>query len=674
MKSSSNAFTVQVVAAPPPLTASFQLTTAVGGTNLPYTVGYAFARGTFVGGTALAVDQGSAQIVVKRTWKDGSIKHVIVSGHVTIPGAGSSQAIQISAGAPAGGTVLTSADIMAAAPTASIQCGTIGTVALAGLLATPFRTWISGPEMVECHYRAPVGSDATLVVWFHVRLYKSGRIWVRTICENGYVTNSQGTPSINKTYAATAVIGSATTFSNGAFSHFGHARWDTEGWIGTDPQITPKHNVAQLISTKLVPNYWKRNPSSAALNGLSQTYTPNSNAGWTQSMGDTGYQNQIGLLPLWDALYVTSGDARAFKAVVTHARALNSYGIVWREPADNLPARPSVRSTWSLQGNNQGGSPSQDTGTLTWESAHHGSGGYLAYLITGDYYFLETMQHQAAMCYLCNGVSLGLGTSRQILGQSRAMAWCLRTIGQFASIGPLGGATDAGTISVTKDYVDLFSNNMDHWRGELPDVKTGQNPLGILYCHETEANDYGTGLMAPWQQHFVIQTIGHLSDTEPLDGNTVPPHDMTNHNLVRDYYHSWPAGILGTSGATNYCYPFASSYNIQIVATQTGDMTQVFTTWGAVFQATFNQTNGSCPAGTALGGGSDPMNAAVGYYGNLMPAIAHAVDHSGGLGGGSPADLAWARFSGASNFATVQNSGFDDIPIWGIVPRGFGGT
>jgi len=668
VKTTSNAFTVQIVAAPPPLTASYQLTSAVGGTSLPYSIGYAFPKGAFTSGTTLTVDQGTAQIMVKRSWNDGSIKHVVVSGHVTIPSAGGSQAIQISAGAPSGGTVLTSTDIQNAAPTASIQCGSIGTVTLASQLASPFRTWISGPEMVECHYRSPVGADATLVAWFHVRLYKSGRIWVRAFCENGYVTNSQGT-NINKTYAATAVIGSATAFSNASFTQFGHTRWDAEGWIGGDPQITPKHNVAQLISTKLVPNYWKRNPSSGRLSGLSQTYTPNSNLSWTQTMGDTGFQNQIGLLPLWDALYCTTTDPRAFRAVVAQTRALNSYGIVWREPADKLPTRPSVRTDWAMAGQNQGGSASMDTGTLSWEPAHHGSGGYLAYLITGDYYFLETMQHQASTVYLIQNTSYGSGTSRSILGQSRALAWGLRTIGQFAAIGPLGGATDAGTISVTNDYIALFGNNMDHWRSQLPDQKPGQNPLGILYCHELEANDYGPGVMAPWQQHFVIQSTGHLSDIEPLA-------DMTNHNLVRDYYYSWPAGILGTSGSANYCYTFASEYNIRIASGSTGDMTQVFTTWGAVFQASTTLANGSCPAGTALGGGGsgDPTVSSTGYYGNLMPAIAHAVDHGGGPGSGSPAALAWARFSGASNFSVLASSGFDDTPIWGIVPRGTLGT
>src|SRR5690349_13810802 len=106
-KTISNAFTVRIAPPPPPLTASFQLTTAVGGMDLPYTIGYAFAKGAFPAGTVLAVDQGTAQIVLKRQWNDGSIKHVIVSGHVTIAAAGDSQAIQIAAGTPAGGTALT---------------------------------------------------------------------------------------------------------------------------------------------------------------------------------------------------------------------------------------------------------------------------------------------------------------------------------------------------------------------------------------------------------------------------------------------------------------------------------------------------------------------------------------------------------------------------------------
>jgi hypothetical protein len=52
-----------------------------------------------------------------------------------------------------------------------------------------------------------------------------------------------------------------------------------------------------------------------------------------------------------------------------------------------------------------------------------------------------------------------------------------------------------------------------------------------------------------------------------------------------------------------------------------------------------------------------------------MPAIAYAVDH-----GAPGAAAAFARLTGASNWNAIATSGFDDLPIWGIVPRGTLGT
>jgi hypothetical protein len=505
--------------------------------------------------------------------------------------------------------------------------------------------------MVECHYRAPVPADATLVVWFHVRLYRTGRIWIRAICENGYLPGVGPTNS-DKTYVPTVTIGGAT--SGASLTHYAHTRWDVEGWVNGDPQITPKHNVAQLIATRLVPNYWKRNPSANVLTGLDQSYSPMAHGGWTLDQTNAGFQNEIGLLPLWDALYCTSGDPRAYRSVIANARSLNSYGIVWRDRADNLPTRPSARPGWSTSGDQQGGADGVGAGPLNWDMAHHGSGGYLAYLITGDYYYLETMQLQASTCYLCNDVNGGSGTARVLTGQSRAMAWSLRTVGQLAAIGP--------SDSVTSDYVTLLASNMAHWntQRQLP----GQNPLGILYSYELASGGYGPGVASPWQQNFVVQTVGHLSDIEASSAL-----NMSTLNAVRDYYYSWPVGLLGGSGPANFCFTQASTYTIKIASITTSDMTRCFDSWGTVYQATFGVANGSC--GTVLQGtsGSDPAVASSGYWGNLMPAIAYAVDH-----GATGAAAAWASLTGASNWSTVENSGFDDLPIWGIVPRGFGGT
>ncbi len=242
------------------------------------------------------------------------------------------------------------------------------------------------------------------------------------------------------------------------------------------------------------------------------------------------------------------------------------------------------------------------------------------------------------------------------------MGWSLRTVGQLAAIGPSGD-------SVTSDYAALLANNMTYWNAQR--LLPGQNPLGILYSYELAQPAYGPGETAVWQQNFITQTFGHLSDIEALA-------DLTALNLVRDYYYRWPVGLLGADGATGYCYSQASSYTIKVANGPTSDITTCFDSWAAVYQAssTFGATCGTALLGDGAG---EPGVASSGYWGNLLPAIAFAKDH---LAPG--ADAAWTLVTGATNFSTLANSStpsfdsqphtFHDLPNWGIVPRGFDGT
>ena len=54
----------------------------------------------------------------------------------------------------------------------------------------------------------------------------------------------------------------------------------------------------------------------------------------------------------------------------------------------------------------------------------------------------------------------------------------------------------------------------------------------------------------------------------------------------------------------------------------------------------------------------------TGYYANLLPAIAYAVDHHA-----PGAAAAWARLTGATNWSSFATSGFEDEPVWAVVPR-----
>jgi len=618
---------------------SVELDAAQSGTQQPFTVGLAFKKGDVPVVPALVL--ADSQVIVKTRWNDGSVKFAIASGHAAVSANQPLTVVVNAASSSPSTTPLTPADIQTANPAASVTLGGIGTVTLASLLSTPARVWLSGPELVEAHYRGAPGNDPHLAVWFQVRYYKSGRIFIRAVVENGNLDLA----NTDRIYAPTVSIGGVTVFDNGsaALTHYANTRWSTGAWIGADANVRAFMDPGYLASTRLVPNYMANVPPAATLDSLSQAYAPYQSGNWTPAMGETGYQDQIGLLPRWDALYVTShGDARAYRSVLANARALGSYPIVWTDSATHGTPAPGGRPNWTVYGPNQGGGTQLGAGSLQWDIAHHGSGGYVAYLVSGDYEHLQTMADQAGLCYLLNSSGNGSGTARILRGQTRAVAWCLRTLSQYAALAP---ANDA----IASDYRALLAANMAHWGGVV-DTLGG---AGIGYFYEYDIDLYAPGTIAPWQQHFMMQSLGMGSDLEPLA-------DMTAYARVRDWLYRGAVGILGP--ANGYCFNYASVYNAKISAGGNADPASWYADWSQVFAA----TQGSMPcANTLLGSsGGDPASASLGYWGNLLPAIAYATDHKA-----TGAAAAWSRLTGASNWSTVTGSGFDSVPNWGVVPR-----
>ncbi len=643
---------------PPPASgssiATFTLTSPVAQALAPFMLGHGFRKGDVPAGTPLRLSEPYGRVVVKRRWRDGSVKHAIIVGRTDLD-ANVPKQISIVVGSPATASDLTSANIQLAAPAASVQCGSIGTVSLSSLLGLPFRTWISTPEMVECHYRAPVGSDPNLVVWFHVRLWAGGRVWVRAIVENGYLDNAAGNalnPNSDKSYVPSVTIGGTTVYNNGgsALTHYANTRWSVEGWIGGDPRVTPGHDAAYLRATKLVPNYGWTNPSAATLNAYDGTYTPMSRGDITAGMSAAGYGEHIGLLPLWDVLYCQTGDARAWRAAIKNSSAINSRPIVWRPRATNRIPTPSAFPTWTVDGPGGGGEKEQTRGGLQWEYHHSVHESYLAYLISGDYWHYESMAMQASLKYLYISSARGSGVNRLLLhDEIRGIAWAHRTVGAFVAIAPDGDA-DADSYRSW-----LQTGGFQHWKTKGPD-----NPAGNQLGYPVALSTYDPTKplqQAPWQMHFWVQVNGFLWDIEPGQA------DATAQRAVRDWMYKAVVGILGGSGNDAYCYTQASRYTITISPNVKPDFAytepaEFYSTWGQVWQATFGAPNTAC--GTFLDGYIEPTS----YWGNLLPAIAYAVDH-----GAPGAAAAWARLQSASNWPALRDSGFDNAPIWGILPR-----
>jgi len=144
-------------------------------------------------------------------------------------------------------------------------------------------------------------------------------------------------------YVPTVTINGATVYNNSGatLTHYGNTRWDVEGWIGGDPQITPKHNSAQLIAT----TPWCRTIGSAILASRAQRpragVHPMAHGAWTLTQGDTGFRMKS---EYWRCGCALLHQRRPQGLSSGHRRCAGArhYAIVWRNSADNLPVRPSA--------------------------------------------------------------------------------------------------------------------------------------------------------------------------------------------------------------------------------------------------------------------------------------------------------------------------------------------
>jgi len=650
--------TVAVSAAPsppsPPANTGTQTLTLARSTTgtVPVQFGLGWARGDVT--DVVCTGLTSYRVEVLRRWADGSVKHARVNGRVALTASVPLTVTASNGTSPTGGSALTAADIQAASPSVTIQCGAIGTLTLSTLLGSPVRTLYSTSEAVECHYWAAIGSTG-LHGWVYVRLHADGRMRVRCAVENGYLDNGAGATYSGsaQTYDLTVTIGGVVELATAGYAHYLRAAAYAEGWIGGDPAVTIGHDVAYLrMLSRLVPQYYVfGSPSEGALAALTQTYGVSSSGPQTPSMGNTGYQPSIGLLPNWEAMYLTSGDVRALRCTIAGALSVRNYPVAWREQATRSPVRPSVYPTWSPGGPGVGGQTEDSAGGLTWEIAHHPSAGYLAYLLTADYAHYETMQLQAATAWLYNSVSKGSGTSRVLNNQERAVAWQLRTYGQLCAIAPSADLA-SGFLA---DARSLLSYQYSYYAARITSQPADMASKGCLYVYSYA---YAPAGIAPWMTDFWVAANGHISELEPLASNA----DLLT---VRNHMYRWVVGRLGVEGdSTAYPFTHGASYSLQ-VATSASDSAWR-STWGDIYTAEWGLTN-STTTNTLTGSGAGvPTQASYGYWGNLLPALAYAVDH-----GAPGAADAMERLRSASNWSDITGSGFGDLPGWGVMHKGY---
>lgn len=716
----------------PPLptsgTPSFRLATVAGVRSAAFTVGMALRRGEIAQGSGVVVEGlANAQVDVRNRWPDGSVKFAMVSGRADVT-AGSPVTATLRAGAAGAGAgaALTESDLLTSGIDATLQFAGGPAVRLRSLLGVAargsstgvitgglVRVLASGPQMSAWLYCAPLGSNPHLMAWFEVRYYGGNTAHVLPWVENGWVRVGECAGQAGR---LTFSLNNTVVFDQSDVHIANHCRvvaQDGVGvghWTGGTPDLYAAPDPQYLQLSLLVPTYFADTANSTArLDGLAQRYSPalfgqlttsprdtggngTQNGDFDAAMGAAGYHAGIGLLPEWDAFYLTSrADQRAWRAVVANALGYGRYGVHFR---DELTLRPVVHTDVPNKTLRQGsnhyisdvganqfgaaetlpavGGLALGGATLRpeyWTQTHHPSAGFTAYLLTGHEFFLELSQFVAGTCFLRqNNLHRDYGNGIQFTHREtvRGAAWALRSIFQAAAISVDGSPAQTAFAAVAASNVQSYHANYIVSRCGSFGVprpysnfqSTATPPRYNVNAWELDfwvaAWGYGARLGVPFANARQVELEGFFQWTA-----------------------QWVVGRLGTLGdASAYGYNAAGRNNSVTIANSSTDAPWVnnqgpwMSSWGEAFQLTHNASNATnvTPALGSFGSDNGYFPEPTSYWGNLLPAISYAVDL--GVPG---AVAAYARLTNAPNWAELVNNAAR-APVWATRPRNPSGS
>lgn len=654
------------------------LTSAAASGTYPWTFGQAFRRGDVPSGSYITGDSNNFQADVRNRWSDGSVKFAVLSGVSTFA-QNQAKVVSLSttSSAPASANVAepTSLDV-----SVTFSGSVAGICMLQSALGVDKESWsgkstggrvrkILGPVMSEFHYYVPT-SDAHVAVWFYVRRYSNGATEVETVVENGWLlVASPG----QKDYTVAVRIGGATVYGPATLSHLHHTRWSRVDWVGTDPAISPSHDAAYLRSTRLVPNYGYTNPSTSAWADLASAInpTPFARGNLPNVMGTTGYDQSIGLLPRWDALYCSSGHANAYRAVMSNARGAGRYALFYRNESTGRPLQYSQYRSGPSVPSAGGGAPP------AWAVSHHPSVGYVAYLVSGRWPMLELCQFAPTRNFIdCNPeyrqydkyvIHFNHGTFT-----TRGGAWSIRSLAQAATVSPeyLAGASPvAADAAIRNESIAALNNTFAWLRARYVDgtVDGGIHKNTVGWLGQYDGGDTSDGANwwgRSWMVDFQTGAIAFAYDLEP--GNAT-----ADHIACRNHSFRHRVDMLGTEATWNFrrgvAYNRPYLKNMSPESPQFMSIAEAFAAYKSLNALTALSSN----VGDALkdhtserdlyvGSSSDVV---YGYWANATPAIVYAVD-----AGFPGATTAWQRMTSAPNWSQAD-AGADDNPTWALVPR-----
>ncbi len=233
------------------------------------------------------------------------------------------------------------------------------------------------------------------------------------------------------------------------------SRWHKAFWQNSTPsEIAYHYDLPYLISTGLLPNYDtslvvpETTLSSIYSSWLASAHDLMEPGIVRMKFGATGEYSERPIYPESTVRYLLTGDSRMRDIILSYGDTSGYIPIHFRESDQartfanrivSIDDRPTVElNDWDEEQTAQADEIPAPLNTLKtgWEpdQAHQPSLAYVAYMITGDYYYAEEM-------YFWAGWNLGIGNfdyrgldAGYIRSETRGVAWATRNIADAASL------------------------------------------------------------------------------------------------------------------------------------------------------------------------------------------------------------------------------------------------
>ena len=625
-------------------------------TNPVVTLGHAFKAGDVPSGNTVGAKRADGSVVTlqvdkKATHADGSVRHAILTARLASLGGSSSEILTLytQPDSPAGSPI--TPGNLPASFDAQVSLNLGGTVYSASakelLASTTPKVWLSGPEVSEWIVGGPVKAGGIahphLTAYFHIRAYAGSpitKVRVDAVVENNWTFKAGAT---SFTYVPTVTVGGTTIYNNGGsnLTHYHHTRWHQVGWWNnTDSNIFVKPDTRYLRDSKAVPNYASVTPQESVLNGYTQSVVPLTVANLRSDWSPGGAHAQLGLMPEWYASYVMSdGDIRAYNAVLANDSAGGAFSYHYRDENTGAPVSIDTYPNISEQ---DASSMSTPTGSNPYfhEGEHAPLLGYLGYLLTGDYYYLEELQFLANWRMLNSSAGSRNFKDGIFTGGNRDMSWAMRTLAAAAAITP------DDSVALKSYFTNKLNNNINDRavKWSLPMTNT----LGAI-----KDDVYPVGYYAPWQMDFFVTVMNWTAELGFNSSNALS---------LRNWVNKWPTGRMGQGDngqASGYCPYYSALYNFGDDSSDRGIITPggVYRTFTELYQFKFLAESGqACPDSGQMRVGYD-VNSYDYYSNTLQAALAMAVDSR------VATQATWDKF------VSIAPSDYSRGGTWGIVPR-----